>query len=120
MFDVSKPGRSRPIGFIPVGWYPTSVRVTPDGKRCSSPTAKGSPHSPTFTGRSPGEEAGGHRDEYIAGLLRGSLSVIPICRRRRNSSSSCAAYTAQAYACSPLQADETAGRARCRWAIRFR
>ena len=30
--DVSEPGRSVSKGFIPVGWYPTSVRVSPDGK----------------------------------------------------------------------------------------
>ena len=33
VFDVSTPGKSHSLGFIPVGWYPTSVRVTPDGKR---------------------------------------------------------------------------------------
>ena len=27
VFDVSKPGSSRSIGFIPVGWYPTGVKV---------------------------------------------------------------------------------------------
>src|ERR1019366_10473094 len=32
VFDVAKPGKSRSLGFIPLGWYPTSVRVTPDGK----------------------------------------------------------------------------------------
>jgi len=32
VFDVSTPGKSRSLGFIPVGWYPTSVRITPDGK----------------------------------------------------------------------------------------
>ena len=32
VFDVSVPGKSRSLGFIPAGWYPTSVRVTPDGK----------------------------------------------------------------------------------------
>ncbi len=31
-FDVSRRGRSRSLGFIPTGWYPTSVRVTPDGR----------------------------------------------------------------------------------------
>src|SRR5207248_7358709 len=35
VFDVSESGKSRSLGFIPVGWYPTSVRVTPDGKQRS-------------------------------------------------------------------------------------
>src|SRR4029077_4497168 len=29
VFDVSRPGRSKAIGFIPVGWYPTAARVRP-------------------------------------------------------------------------------------------
>jgi YVTN family beta-propeller protein len=33
VFDVSTAGKSRSLGFIPVGWYPTTVRVTPDGRR---------------------------------------------------------------------------------------
>src|SRR6185295_5147738 len=32
VFDVSEPGKSKSLGFIPVGWYPTSVRATQDGK----------------------------------------------------------------------------------------
>src|SRR6185503_11453317 len=41
VFDVSEPGKSRSLGFIPVGWYPTSVRVTPDGKRLLVANGKG-------------------------------------------------------------------------------
>jgi DNA-binding beta-propeller fold protein YncE len=39
VFDVSKPGRSQSKGFIPVGWYPTSVRVV--DKRIFVAMAKG-------------------------------------------------------------------------------
>src|SRR5439155_19824001 len=41
VFDVSELGKSRSLGFIPVGWYPTSVRVTPDGKRLLVTNGKG-------------------------------------------------------------------------------
>ena len=41
VFDVSTPGKSRSLGFIPVGWYPTSVRVTPDGKHLLVANGKG-------------------------------------------------------------------------------
>src|SRR5205823_12107710 len=41
VFDISEVGRSRSLGFIPVGWYPTSVRVTPDGKRLLVANGKG-------------------------------------------------------------------------------
>ena len=27
VFDVSKPGNSQSLGFIPVGWYPTNVKT---------------------------------------------------------------------------------------------
>ena len=33
MFNVSKPGGSRSLGYVPVGWYPTSVRYNPKTKR---------------------------------------------------------------------------------------
>jgi DNA-binding beta-propeller fold protein YncE len=51
VFDVAQPGRSRCLGFIPSGWYPTSVRVTPDGKRLlvtngKGNVAKANPHGP--------------------------------------------------------------------------
>ena len=35
------PGKSRSLGFIPVGWYPTSVRVTPDGRHLLVANGKG-------------------------------------------------------------------------------
>ena len=41
VFDVSTPGKSRSLGFIPVGWYPTSVRVTPDGRHLLVANGKG-------------------------------------------------------------------------------
>ena len=41
VFDVSELGKSRSLGFIPVGWYPTSVRVTPDGKHLLIANGKG-------------------------------------------------------------------------------
>jgi DNA-binding beta-propeller fold protein YncE len=34
-------GKSRSLGFIPSGWYPTSVRVTPDGKTLLVVNGKG-------------------------------------------------------------------------------
>jgi len=40
VFDVSNPGKSRSLGFIPTGWYPTSVRVSPMARNSSLPMAK--------------------------------------------------------------------------------
>ena len=41
VMDVSQPGMSRSKGFIPVGWYPTSVRVTADGAQLLVANGKG-------------------------------------------------------------------------------
>ncbi|MFN9265581.1 MAG: alkaline phosphatase family protein [Acidobacteriota bacterium] len=39
--DVGERGRSQMSGFIPTGWYPTLVRMTPDGKRLLIASGKG-------------------------------------------------------------------------------
>ncbi len=41
MIDVSRPGASHSLGFIPVGWYPTSVRFSNDGKQIYVANGKG-------------------------------------------------------------------------------
>ena len=41
VFHVATPGKSRSLGFIPVGWYPTSVRVSRDGTTLYVVNAKG-------------------------------------------------------------------------------
>ncbi len=33
VIDVEERGKSRPLGFLPTGWYPTMVATTADGKR---------------------------------------------------------------------------------------
>lgn len=40
VFEIEKPGHSRSLGFIPSGWYPTSVRAAKGGS-CSSRTERG-------------------------------------------------------------------------------
>ncbi len=83
VFDVSKLGRSRSLGFIPVGWYPTSVRVTPDGKRLLVANGKGAMPKANRYGPQPGLDAPGGLREYIAGLFRGTLSIIELTRGKK-------------------------------------
>ncbi len=71
-FNVAEPGQSKSIGFIPTGWYPTSVKVfrnriwVTNGKGFNSmPNPKG----PNPYKRSPDEQ-------YIGSLLNGTLSII--------------------------------------------
>lgn len=74
VFDIEKTGETEVEGFIPTGWYPTSVRVK--GNRIYVANGKGSigslanPHGPQ-----PNDEGHGS-GEYIGGLFKGSLSII--------------------------------------------
>lgn len=87
VFDVSVPGRSKGKGFIPTGWYPTSVRVVKDkilvanGKGM---TSLANPYGPNPVRR--GDEViyqEGGRDhaikvQYIGGLFRGTMGIINV------------------------------------------
>ncbi|MCX6903998.1 MAG: beta-propeller fold lactonase family protein [Verrucomicrobia bacterium] len=103
VFDVATPGKSRSLGFVPTGWYPTSVRVTPDGKKLLVANGKGLISKSNRNGPRPGGEAPASVREYIAGLMQGTLSVIDIPSRERFEEQ-LKKYTAQAYRCLPRAA----------------
>ena len=85
VFDISKPGFSKSKGFIPTGWYPTNIKVigekifVTNGKGFSS---QANPYGPNPN--RPREEVlyqGGDRNkpidvQYIAGLFKGTMSII--------------------------------------------
>jgi YVTN family beta-propeller protein len=100
VFDVRQRGRSRSLGFIPMGWYPTSVRVTPDGKHLLVANGKGGTPKPNPHGPAPGKKSA----EQIAGLFQGTLSIIDLPRGKKWDSQM-AQWTAQVYACTPLKSD---------------
>lgn len=58
VFDVSEIGKSRSLGFIPVGWYPTSVRITPNGKQLIVANGKGESSRSNRHGPQPGGRSG--------------------------------------------------------------
>ena len=76
LVDISKPGASKVSGFLPVGWYPTSVMFSPDGKRLLVLNGKG------FTGqanpRGPQATSGTAPGQYQGQLLQGALSMIDV------------------------------------------
>ncbi|HET7002585.1 MAG TPA: bifunctional YncE family protein/alkaline phosphatase family protein [Puia sp.] len=81
VFDVSRPGSSRSIGFIPVGWYPTGVKVignkiyVTNGKGFSSlPNPEYRPFDTTKANTS--YHLSAVKSQYIGGLFRGTLSII--------------------------------------------
>jgi YVTN family beta-propeller protein len=85
VFDVSKPAMSKASGFIPVGWYPTSVKVI--GKSIWVANGKGftsmaNPNGPNPLGQ---RQSVAHHladstrpaaVQYIGGLFKGKLSII--------------------------------------------
>ena len=105
--DVSVPGKSRSLGFIPTGWYPTSVRVTPDGKKLLVANGKGVISKPNPKGPQPGVKTlPGTVVEYIGSLFKGTVSIIDL-PSRTEFEKRLEQYTAQAYQCSPLLADNS-------------
>jgi hypothetical protein len=100
VFNVAKPGEARPLGFIPVGWYPTSVRFNPENKRLYVANGKGISSRPNPQGPNPTRPRLAPIEQYIGGLLRGTLSIIDLPTLEQM-----AEYRRQAYLCSPLRAD---------------
>ncbi len=107
VFDVSNAGKSRALGFIPVGWYPTSVRVTPDGKHLLVANGKGLTSKANPLGPQPGRSSSSDQTvEFIGRLFKGTLSIIDLPPGKKLEGQ-LAAYTAQAYLCSPLKPDSS-------------
>jgi len=86
VFDVSRPGAGRSRGFIPVGWYPTAVRVI--GGKIWVANGKGFTSMANPLGPNPakrrqevnyqhGDQHKIPKVQYIAGLFKGTMSIIP-------------------------------------------
>lgn len=83
VFDVSQPGNSRSRGVVPAGWYPTCVRIAKgkifiaNGKGF---TSRANPFGPDPAHKQrhqkKPEQEKPLKVQYIAGLFRGTLSII--------------------------------------------
>lgn len=91
--DVAKRAMSEVEGFIPTGWYPTSVRVSKDGKRIFVANGKGVASAANPEGPSPLK---GRTTQYIGSLLKGTISLINLPAKAR-----LAQLTRRVYANSP-------------------
>ena len=87
VFDVSNPQNSKSKGFIPAGWYPTCIRVidndiyVSNGKGFSSMANPKGPNPVKKTEEVDHHQAMPAKSEkvqYIGGLFRGTLSIIPV------------------------------------------
>ncbi len=74
LFNVSERGKSTSLGFIPAGWYPTSVRVLGDGKILVA-NGKGLSSFPNPRGPNPDKAPPATTQQYIGGLMNGTPSV---------------------------------------------
>ncbi len=81
VFDVSSRAQGKSLGLIPVGWFPTAVRVTPEGRRLIVANGKGISSAPNPRGPFPGDHRPENLQQYIGGLFKGTLSVIELPRR---------------------------------------
>lgn len=109
VFDVAKPGNSQSQGFIPVGWYPTSVKVL--GNKLLVSNGKGNTSMANPKGPQPISKAdnsgyqmgstANSRLQYIAGLFKGSLSFIEAPKPEELK-----VYTKQVYANTPFTAQK--------------
>jgi YVTN family beta-propeller protein len=110
VFDISVPGSARSKGFIPVGWYPTCVRVVQNkilvsnGKGLSSRANPYGPN-PASNDEEVVYQAGGKEHkikvQYIGGLFRGDLSIINTPDREQM-----AIYSKAVYANTPYIKDK--------------
>jgi YVTN family beta-propeller protein len=106
VFDLSKPGFSVSKGFIPVGWYPTNVKMI--GEKIFVSNGKGFSSFPNVKGPDPSNkdqevnyQQGDYRKkqsqiDYIGGLMKGTMSII-----NEPSTAQLAAYSKQVYANTP-------------------
>ncbi|HUL44722.1 MAG TPA: bifunctional YncE family protein/alkaline phosphatase family protein [Bacteroidota bacterium] len=100
VMDVSEPGKSRSLGFIPTGWYPTCVRYRASAHQLIVANGKGSISKPNPKGPNP--YIRNEKEEYIGSLLKGTLSII-----NDPGTDELASYTKRAYENTPIPHDSS-------------
>jgi YVTN family beta-propeller protein len=77
--DTTQAGRSRVLGFIPTGWYPSAVAVTPDGGHILIGTGKGLAFRKNFPAEKPAPattDDGKTKYDYIGDVLSGAVNIV--------------------------------------------
>jgi YVTN family beta-propeller protein len=106
VFDLSNPGFSHSKGFIPTGWYPTSVKVTGNNIYVANGkgfTSKANPYGPNPVAKreevnyQAGDKKRPKEVEYIGGLFKGTLSIFPAPSEKQLSDFSRAVYNNSPY-----------------------
>ena len=92
MIDIEDRGKSRPLGFLPTGWYPTFVTTTADGKRVIVASSKGNGTGPNRVKRPIDPIAPALSFQHHGNQLNGLVSFVDAPDAAR-----LAAYTKQVY-----------------------
>jgi hypothetical protein len=111
--EVEEAGESQVRGFIPTGWYPTSLAVSRDGKNLLVGVGKGlqtkaNPFGVVKVDEEPKEGEGKPRRKlpypYIGTTMSGALSIVPIPNEEKLRE-----YTAQVYKNCPYSDELLSG-----------
>jgi YVTN family beta-propeller protein len=92
VIDIENREKSRPLGFLPTGWYPTMVATTADGKRIIVASGKGNGTGPNLVKRPIDQTAPAPSFQHHGNQLNGLISFIDTPDANRLSS-----YTKQVY-----------------------
>jgi len=92
VIDVENREKTRPLGFLPTGWYPTLVTTSADGKRVIVGSGKGNGTGPTLVRRPIDEAAPAPSFQHHGNQLNGLISFVDTPDVERLSS-----YTKQVY-----------------------
>jgi DNA-binding beta-propeller fold protein YncE len=104
VFEMEEPGKSRSLGFIPSGWYPTSVRVAKGGKLLVA-NGKGVVSRANRNYAQPGSKAApAGVSQYIAGILQGTVSYISLPTEEDEMEGAMKKWSAVALSCMPTTA----------------
>lgn len=98
VFAIADRTKAVSLGFVPTGWYPTSVRYNPADKQLYIASGKGMSSKANRNGPNPLVPQARTLNEYIGQLLKGTLTVLKV-----PTPAQMAAYSKTAYACSPLR-----------------
>ena len=98
VFNIADPKMAKPLGFIPTGWYPTSVRFNKLDKTLYIANGKGLSSKPNRSGANPLSPT--RTLEYIGSLFQGTVSIVPVPTPEQM-----AKFSKTAYECSPLLKD---------------
>ena len=92
VINVEDREKSRPLGFLPTGWYPTMVTTSADGKRVIVGSGKGNGTGPTLVRRPIDQTAPAPSFQHHGNQLNGLISFIDTPDASRLST-----YTKQVY-----------------------